>query len=104
MRLQDADALFHALQRRGVSVAISTSVLDLIEDRHVQARGLLTNVDHPVTGKGIAVHPPWRLTGTPSRIDHASAMLGGHTRHIVSELLGLSKPQVDVLEDQRVLA
>ena len=104
MRLQDADALFHALQGRGVSVAISTSVLDLIEDRHVQARGLLTNVDHPVTGKGIAVHPPWRLTGTPSRIDHAAAMLGEHTRHIVCELLGLSKPQVDVLEDQRVLA
>ena len=100
---RDAEELFHALQRRGVKAAISTSVKDLLDDPHMQVRGLLTEVDHPLSGRGISVHAPWRLEETPSRIEKAAARLGEHTRPILRELLGLCETRVGELEYERVV-
>ena len=100
---RDAEELFHALQRRGVKAAISTSVKDLLDDPHMQVRGLLTEVDHPLSGRAISVHAPWRLEETPSRIEKAAARLGEHTRPILRELLGLRETRVGELEYERVV-
>jgi len=99
----DADELFHTLQRRGVKAAVSTNVKDLLDDPHMQVRGLLTEVDHPLSGRGISVHAPWRLEETPSRIEKAAARLGEDTRPILGELLGLGETRIDELEHERVV-
>lgn len=100
----DAVDLTHRLQQKGVIASPSCSILDLLHDPHIVARGLVHEVNHPVTKFGLAIHAPWSLSATPSHISTAAPLLGEHTVPILRDLLGIIDKEVQYLAEQRVLA
>ncbi|GAA1519045.1 CoA transferase [Kribbella lupini] len=58
-------------------------VLD--EDPHVQARGMVQEIDHPVEGKVRVLGSPVRLSGTPASIRRHPPLLGEHTAEVLGE-------------------
>ncbi|WP_293780366.1 CaiB/BaiF CoA-transferase family protein [uncultured Aeromicrobium sp.] len=68
----------------------------LENDPQVQARGLITEMDHATLGPVRTVVPPITLSRDPASIRTAPPLLGGHTRDILSEL-GVSDADIDRL-------
>ncbi|MFI5695039.1 CaiB/BaiF CoA transferase family protein [Kribbella sp. NPDC051586] len=58
-------------------------VLD--EDPHVQARGMVQEVDHPVEGRVRVLGTPVRMSRTPARIRRHPPLLGEHTEEVLGE-------------------
>jgi formyl-CoA transferase len=58
-------------------------VLD--EDPHVQARGMVQEIDHPVEGKVRVLGSPVRMSGTPARLRRHPPLLGEHTAEVLGE-------------------
>jgi crotonobetainyl-CoA:carnitine CoA-transferase CaiB-like acyl-CoA transferase len=58
-------------------------VLD--EDPHVQARGMVQEIDHPVEGRVRVLGSPLRLSGTPSELRRHPPLLGEHTDEVLAE-------------------
>ena len=80
-----------------VPCASVRDLLEVTEDRHLHARGMLREIEHPEYG-GILVHrSPLVLhdAATPEYIP--SARLGQHNSEILSEYLGLSTGEIDAL-------
>jgi crotonobetainyl-CoA:carnitine CoA-transferase CaiB-like acyl-CoA transferase len=68
----------------------------------VAARGLLTEVEHPVLGPLRQVGPPFELHATPATVRTAPPLLGEQTDEILAEL-GFSPSEVATLRDDGVI-
>lgn len=71
---------------------------------HVQARGMVTEVDHPACG-------PVKLVNTPIKYSHATPgvrrpppTLGQHTDEILKELLNYDKADIDLLKKEGIVS
>ena len=87
-----------------VPCASVRDLLEVTEDRHLHARGMLREIEHPEYG-GILVHrSPLVLhdTATPEYIP--SARLGQHNSEILSEYLGLSTGEIDALRQSGAIS
>ena len=62
-----------------------------LKDPQVEHRGLLHEVDHPVSGKIRVVGPPWRMSSTQPEIG-PPPLLGEHTAEVLQTWLGM-KPE-----------
>jgi crotonobetainyl-CoA:carnitine CoA-transferase CaiB-like acyl-CoA transferase len=58
-------------------------------------------VTHPKIGERAVVRPPWGLEGV--RVRGAAPTIGQHTEYILEEILGLSRDEIDRLEEAGVL-
>lgn len=90
------------LEAEDVPVAPVSTLGEALSAPQVQARGMVSAVSHPVYGKMSVVANPIRLSGMNERTDPAP-ILGEHTAAILSEVLGLSRDQIDRLRTQRVI-
>ncbi len=68
----------------------------------VAARGLLTEVEHPVLGPLRQVGPPFELHGTPATVRSAPPLLGEQTDEILEEL-GYTAEEVACLRDEGIV-
>ena len=59
-----------------------------LQDPQVAHRGLLHEVEHPVSGKIRVVGPPWRMSSTQPQIG-SPPLLGEHTAEVLDNWLGL---------------
>jgi crotonobetainyl-CoA:carnitine CoA-transferase CaiB-like acyl-CoA transferase len=75
---------------------------DLFDDPQLRERTWRV-VDHPVLGQVRVMAPPFLLCGTPPRVREPAPLLGQHTREVLTQLLGLTENDVDVLERDGVL-
>jgi CoA:oxalate CoA-transferase len=73
---------------------------EAMSDPHSVARGMWVTVDHPVVGKYKAPNFPVVFSKTPGEVTRAAPMLGQHTREVLSEKLGKTDEELDVLEKQ----
>ena len=62
---------------------------EVFDDPQVKHRGLLHEVDHPVSGRIKVVGPPWRISGTPTEV-RPPPTLGQHTAEVLREWLGIN--------------
>jgi len=92
-----------ALQRAGVAAAPSLSGLELLRDAHSRERGMFLEMEHPEIGKRIVVAPPWKLSPTPARVNRPSPLLGEHNEYVFGELLGMSRDEMERLQEERVI-
>jgi len=70
-----------------VPFSVVNSYLDALKDEQVAHRGLVREVEHPVSGKIRVVGPPWIMRDT--RTDPMSPpLLGQHTAGVIEEWLG----------------
>ena len=92
------------LQAAGVAAAPVEDGRDLVDgDEHLRARGFYVSLDHPAAGatmhEGVAV----RLGATPGGVLRPAPLLGEHTAEVLTELLGMSQPEIDELVTAGVL-
>jgi benzylsuccinate CoA-transferase BbsF subunit len=100
---RDYYELMHHLQRAGVAATPSLSNKALFEDPHIVERKSFTQVEHPVLGKDWVVAPPWRLSDTPASIRRHGPLLGEHTYEIFERRLGMSREEIERLEQEQVI-
>lgn len=83
------------------------TVQEAVEHEHTKARGLVTHIDHPVSGR-------FRTLGTPFHMSYADGsqfepryvpppVVGQHSRTILETLLGKSTEEIDALNADKVI-
>ena len=77
----------------------------VFNDPHVQARGMVVKMDHPLAGRGGAslIGSPMRLTETPVTYRHAPPTVGQHTEEVLREKLGLTDEEFAELRNNDVI-
>lgn len=79
----------------GVSVAPLNSMDQVFRDPQVLHSGQVVTVDHPTLGPLRMVGPAVQLSSTPATVRLPPPTLGQHTEQILSEVLGLTPPEIE---------
>ena len=100
-----ADAVHH-LQRHQVPASPVLSPTDLLQDEHLRARGMVTDLVHPTHGpipgaKGLGM--PIRFVHHPVSFDQPAPVLGEQNAEIYGRLLGLDGIQLQALKEQGII-
>ena len=74
------------------------------EDKHLHARGMLREIEHPEYGDILVHRSPVVLHDTPAPDYAPSARLGQHNAEVLSEYLGLSESEIDALRHSGAIA
>ncbi|EAL88336.1 CAIB/BAIF family enzyme [Aspergillus fumigatus] len=92
------------LEGSGMPYAAINDIQGTLNHSHVQARGMVTEVDHPACG-------PVKLVNTPIKYSHATPgvrrpppTLGQHTDEILKELLNYDKADIDLLKKEGIVS
>jgi len=72
-------------------------------DQHVLSRGMVVEVDHPMTGKLKDVGNPVKLSGSGAAVYNPPPLLGQHSEEILRELLDYSPEKIAMLRDAKVI-
>ena len=98
---QEASAM---LQAAGVAATPLNHMPDLLEDAHLRAREAFVEVKHPLLAPRQVMGPPFKLSGTPAGVPGPAPMLGQHTEHILTRLLGMGQAEIAELAAEGVFA
>ncbi|RNL86072.1 CaiB/BaiF CoA transferase family protein [Halostreptopolyspora alba] len=69
---------------------------ETLADPHVQARGMVAEVDHPVIGPMQTIAPPAKFRNMDFDVTAPAPLLGQHTRPVLAET-GLDEDEIDAL-------
>lgn len=94
---EDRDALAARLSAAGVFAAPVLDGLELAQDAHLRARGVVREVVHAEAGEFPQVTIPFHFSRTPATEVRPAPLQGEHTHQVLSELLGMSEAEVDEL-------
>ena len=93
------------LEAKKIGCGPINNLEQVFNDPHVQARGMVVKMDHPLAGRGGAslIGSPMRLTETPVTYRHAPPTVGQHTEEVLREKLGLTDEEFAVLRNNDVI-
>ncbi len=96
--------LFELLIRNRVPCAPVRTLVEVVNDPHLHARGSLQWIEHPEYGRIVVNTSPLRFAGEDGQVPYKpSAALGADTEAILAERLSLGEAQVRELREQQVL-
>lgn len=95
--------VMHTLQAMRVAAGPVMSILDLMADPHLQARGLIVEMDHPEVGRRAVAGLPARFSAMPGLGYGPAPCLGEHNEEVFGDLLHLSPADVRRLQEARVI-
>jgi crotonobetainyl-CoA:carnitine CoA-transferase CaiB-like acyl-CoA transferase len=82
-------------QAIGVRAMPVQSAEDRVEhDPQLRARGLYTELEHPLLGRRKVQGAPFKLSKTPATVRTPAPLIGQHTVDVLQELLGLSRQEI----------
>lgn len=87
-----------------VPCAAVRDLLEVTEDNHLHARGMLRKIDHPEYGDILVHRSPLVLHDTAAPEYIPSARLGEHNGEILSDYLGLSAGEIDALRQSGAIS
>ena len=87
-----------------VPCAAVRDLLEVTEDDHLHARGMLRKIDHPEYGDILVHRSPLVLHDTAAPEYIPSARLGEHNGEILSDYLGLSAGEIDALRQSGAIS
>ncbi|MCD4524357.1 CaiB/BaiF CoA-transferase family protein [Nocardioides sp. cx-173] len=91
-----------AFTEAGAAVAPVYSARDLVEDEHVRATEMLTEVDDPALGRVLQHNVMWRMSRTPGQVRFPGRALGADTDAVLTEL-GVPAEELARLRDQETI-
>jgi crotonobetainyl-CoA:carnitine CoA-transferase CaiB-like acyl-CoA transferase len=78
-------------------------VEELVSSPQIEARGFLTEIDHPVAGKLAYPSPPYHFSKTPSRLERPAPLVGQHNEEIFCYRLGYTKEDLVKFKESGVI-
>ena len=91
------------LQANGIAAIPSLDAQLLDTDPHLNDRGFIERLDHPVVGKLAHTGIPWIASNSPNGVRTPAPTLGQHTDQILSSLLSLTEDEIEALREAGVL-
>ena len=92
------------MQSAGLTVTPINTIEDVFKDPQAEARNALWEVDHPSLGNiqllGSALQ---HLSRTPASPQGHPPLLGEHTSEVMSDVLNMTKAEIDTLLDEEVI-
>jgi crotonobetainyl-CoA:carnitine CoA-transferase CaiB-like acyl-CoA transferase len=103
-RARAATEWFDLLDAAGVPCELARSLTHTwCDDPDVVANGYVVAYDHPVWGRLQQPGPFVHLSGTPGRVQRGPALIGQHTRELLTEL-GFDDDAIGAMHDRGVVA
>ena len=91
------------LEKHRIPAGPVYNLQEALEDPHIQASGMLTEVDYPGMRKPAPItSTPVKLLRTPGKIRHRAPTLGEHTDEIISSL-GYDSDTLAKLRQARII-
>ena len=98
------DQLEALMEENSVPAGRIYRAADMLADPHFKAREAITSIDHPVHGKVHMQNCFPILSDTPSSVRKAAPIVPGEDNEAVySEILNLSKPQIEQLAKEGII-
>jgi crotonobetainyl-CoA:carnitine CoA-transferase CaiB-like acyl-CoA transferase len=99
-----SEKVYHAAQERGFTWGAVRAPEALLDDPHLHDRGFWKEVEHPELGRSF-VYPGEAAiyNGSPWRISKRAPLIGEHNTEIFCDQLGLSRSELSVLAESRVI-
>lgn len=76
---------------------------DIAESEHTWARNMLIELEHVTSGPMKLLGSPFKSSRSPGVVESTAPNLGQHTREVLSELLGYSEADLDIMETEGVI-
>jgi crotonobetainyl-CoA:carnitine CoA-transferase CaiB-like acyl-CoA transferase len=99
-----AEEVYHAAQQRGFTWGAVRAPEALLDDAHLHDRSFWKQVEHPELGRSF-IYPGEAAiyNGSPWRISRRAPLIGEHNTEIFCDGLGLSRGELCVLAENRVI-
>lgn len=91
-----------AFGKAGVPAGATLDSLEVLNDPHLKARGMITTVQHPTRGAFTMPGSPMQLSASPTEYTPAP-LLGQHTDEVLSTWLGYDAAQLEQLRAQGIV-
>lgn len=104
VRERALDDVVASLNDAGVPCAPIYTVADIFEDEHFEAREMLVRVPDDTFGSVALPGVVPKLSATPGSIKHAGHRVGEDTFDVLSDVLELTREQIESLARDRVVA
>lgn len=104
VRERALDDVVVSLNEAGVPCAPIYTVADIFEDEHFEAREMLVRVPDDTFGSVALPGVVPKLSATPGAIKHAGHRVGEDTFEVLSDVLELTREQIESLARDRVVA
>lgn len=92
-----------ALDAAGVPCGEIRTVAEVCDNPALLSRGMIRDIPHETIGHVRMFDTPMRFSATPGGAETAAPTLGRHTRAILTELVGLSRDEIDRLDAEGVI-
>jgi crotonobetainyl-CoA:carnitine CoA-transferase CaiB-like acyl-CoA transferase len=92
------------LQQAGIAAGAVNDARDMVEDEQLRARGFYIELEHPDAGRHIYPGQAIRLSKTPAVFRSDAPRLGGDTRAVLRDLLGVDEARYQHLADSGAVA
>lgn len=103
LRQRTTDAWIDALEKIGVPCGPINAMDKVVNHPQVQAREMITQVVHQITGAVEVPGIPIKLSETPGSVYAPAPSLGEHTIAVLTELLGMRLDEVERLRQEGVV-
>ncbi len=103
MRQRTTDEWITALEKIGVPCGPINTIDKVVNHPQIQAREMITQVMHQVTGAVAVPGVPIKLSETPGDVDTPAPSLGEHTVEILTDVLKMSYEEVEALKRERII-
>jgi benzylsuccinate CoA-transferase BbsE subunit len=99
-----AEEVYHAAQERGFTWGAVRAPEQLLDDPHLNDRGFWKEVAHPELGRSFTYPGEYAIfNGSPWQISRRAPLIGEHNVEIFCGELGLSRGELSVLAENRVI-
>ncbi len=103
MRQRTTDEWIDALENIGVPCGPINTIDKVVNHPQVQARNMITQVIHQMTGAVEVPGLPIKLSDTPGNVDIPAPNLGEHTVEILTDVLKMSTDEVKQLKQEKII-